>query len=270
MARERAGAYGPTPTLGFSRAARGDRNNWIPLAAFADANQMAFRRQTQDPTYPGLIFDLGWRRWVNNHVFVGTGAFADAGQLDYDKVTGENQTYSPPTPWNFAVFRLPRPLPHMVADAKVGSSGLGWSLPVYFGRKQQVPLQGPATEYFRLFAAEGHHTEALAVFSPDLLESLIDRRAIMDLEIVDQWLFCYSQRGLDIVDPGTWEVLSMVEDLVVGRAASVVVAAPTASGAPAMVAPAGRRMTRTVSPIQVASFVIFGIMMLLMFVAFVT
>lgn len=240
-ARERAGAYGPPPRGGWLWGnGPVDQTRWIPLAAFADANGLGFARRSPTPLYPGLIFDLGWTRWVDNHVFSLGGAFADAGQLGYE-VTRETGGYMPrPMAWNFAVFRLPRPMPHMVLDSKVGATRFGWSLPVSFSRKQKVPIEGRAERHFQLYAAQGHGGEAQTVFSPGLLDTLVDRQLMMILEIVDQWLFCYSQRSLHIIQPATWQDLSAVEDLVVGQLGRIAHACP-----PHPVPPHARRMRRT-------------------------
>jgi hypothetical protein len=86
---------------------------------------------------------------------------------------------------------------------------------------QRVELGQPFDGHYRVYAPRGYGSDAFLVFPPHVMAALIDLPTTIGLEIVDQWLFCYSARGLDISEPDTWEVLHRIEDTVVDKIAII-------------------------------------------------
>lgn len=184
-----------------------DRNDWARLALFARANGLQFRRRSADPQYPGMIFSQGHGRASIDHVWSPTGLLADAGTYRYTIGSGEDATtYT----WKFAAFRLPRPLPHLVLDARANDSVGRSNLPAEYRSSQLVALGEPFDSRFRTYAPEGYASDAFRLLPPNLLERLLALPPDWDVEIVDDWLFLYCS-GADFAEPAVWSTLGDVE-----------------------------------------------------------
>jgi len=172
--------------------------------------------------------------------------------------------------WGYVAVRLPVALPHIVLDAK-GNNGLGRrKLPIAFERSQRLRLEGDFDRFFELYCPDGYETDALYLFTPDVMAGFIDTTAELDVEIVDDHLFLYSRRDLSTLDPATWRWLFSVVDALTGQVArwerwrderlgSTHVTRSPADGAPVIhrpppgVAKQGRRLTRRVEWFWIAA-----------------
>ena len=106
---------------------------------------------------------------------------------------------------------LDAPLPHIVLDATNNNGLFGMSnLPATFDRDQRLSLEGDFDEYFALHAPVGYESDALYLFTPDIMARFIDNAAALDVEIVDDWLFLYAKRDFSTLDPATWAWLFSV------------------------------------------------------------
>jgi hypothetical protein len=112
-------------------------------------------------------------------------------------------------------LHLDRKLPNMVLDSKA-NNGLfgGTNLPAYFDKKQVLSLEGNFNEYFTLYCPQQYERDALYVFTPDLMALLIDNAAPFDVEIVDDWMFVYSQTAFPSTAPGLYQRLFQIVDTV--------------------------------------------------------
>lgn len=94
------------------------RKRWASLAQFAEDNHLRFRIRSADPAYPGCLFSLGDSRASDHHVWSENGLLADCGTYKWVTGSGKNRsTHS----WNFAAFRLPQAMPHILLDAKANN-----------------------------------------------------------------------------------------------------------------------------------------------------
>ena len=96
------------------------------------------------------------------------------------------------------------PLPHIVLDATSNNGLFGSNLPSTFARSQRLSLEGDFDRYFSLYCPEGYETDALYLFTPDIMARFIDNAAALDVEIVDDWLFLYTKRDAVTLDPAGW------------------------------------------------------------------
>ncbi|MGJ6980885.1 hypothetical protein ACSDQ9_10220 [Aestuariimicrobium soli] len=196
----------------------GGRDQWLKLALLADRNGLAFRRASDAPSYPGLLFGIGSPRRVVNHLYAREGLFADAGGYRYTTGSGKNRNTHR---WNFAAFRLPAPMPHLVLDSRSNDTFGFTNLPVTYASVQQVPIGAPVSDRYRLLAPEGYGQDALYLFPPDALADLMNTPAQYDIEIVDDWLFLYTKDRQDLTDPQTWQMLEQVATGLVSRVADL-------------------------------------------------
>ncbi|MDO4645345.1 MAG: hypothetical protein Q4B02_06140 [Propionibacteriaceae bacterium] len=245
------------------------RRNWALLARFADVNGLRFALQSANPRYPGLLFDMGHSRASVNHLYSPTGVLVDVGGYEYTTGSGKNSTTHH---WNFAAFRLPKPVPHLLLDAKANNSWGFTNLPAVFASSQRVSLGAPFDDHYQLYTPSGYGHDAFYLLPPNVLDALLRASASYDIEMVDQWLFCYTQSPQDLTDPATWRLLEMIAGGVLGALNPVVsrysdqharqqpAGGPYGPGVPAQVASQGLRLKRginLISLIGIAGFVVY-------------
>ena len=248
--------------------ARRRRMDWALLARFADANGMRFGIRSADPNYPGLLFNKGHSRASTLHLFSPTGVLADAGCYEYTTGSGKESTTHR---WRFAAFRLPHPVPHLLLDAKANNTWMLTNLPKAFASSQRISLGEPFDSHYQLYAPEGYGRDAFYLLPPNVMEALLNTRVVYDIEMVDDWLFCYTGSAQDLTNPDTWRLLETIANGVLGSIAPVVgrysdprALAETAGntgygpGTPVQVAPQGKRLRRGVN---VSAFIGFAILL---------
>ena len=233
------------------------RKDWALLARFADANGMRLGIRSANPNYPGLLFGKGRSRASTHHLFSPTGVLADAGGYEYTTGSGDNSTTHR---WCFAAFRLPHPVPHLLLDAKANNGVWGTNLPETFASSQRISLGEPFDSHYQLYAPESYGRDAFQLLPPNVMEALLNTPAVYDIEMVDDWLFCYTQSQQDLTNPATWRLLETIANGVLGSLTPVVgrysdsrALAGTAGnagygpGIPVQVAPQGKRLRRGVN-----------------------
>jgi hypothetical protein len=184
---------------------RGTHQRWehrLRLSRFADANGLLYSPGDPAPGYAGAIFGIGGSRQMSDHMRSSAGRFIDYGNYHYTTSNGKHQQRRD---WGFLAIRLDRPLPHMMLDATANNGVFGSSLPRSFSRDQRLSLEGDFDRHFTLYCPSEYERDALYVFTPDLMVLLIDEAAAFDVEIVDDWLFVYSPRALDLSVPALHE-----------------------------------------------------------------
>ncbi|WP_156761624.1 phage holin family protein [Microbacterium karelineae] len=171
------------------------------LDRFAQANGMRFHPGYASPQLPGMLFDVGRKRASSGLVRGDTPRFVEFGNYRYTTGSGKNEkTHT----WGYIAVRLDAPLPHIVLDAKGNNSLFGSNLPIGFRKDQRLSLEGDFDEHFSLYCPEGYEADALYLFTPDIMQRFMSSAAHLDVEIVDDWLFFYSGRGMSTVDPDQW------------------------------------------------------------------
>ena len=244
------------------------RKDWALLARFADANGMRLGIRSANPNYPGLLFGKGRSRASTHHLFSPTGVLADAGGYEYTTGSGDNSTTHR---WCFAAFRLPHPVPHLLLDAKANNMWKLTNLPKAFASSQRISLGEPFDSHYQLYAPESYGRDAFQLLPPNVMEALLNAPAVYDIEMVDDWLFCYTQSQQDLTNPATWRLLETIANGVLGSLAPVVgrysdsrALAGTAGnagygpGTPVQVAPQGKRLRRGVN---ISAFIAFAILL---------
>ena len=171
------------------------------LDAFARANHMHYIPSITNPPLPGMIFSQGSSRKASDLVRGDRPRFVEFGNHRYTTGSGKNRKTHE---WGYVAVKLDVPLPHIVLDATSNNGLFGSNLPSTFARSQRLSLEGDFDRYFSLYCPEGYETDALYLFTPDIMARFIDNAAALDVEIVDDWLFLYTKRDAVTLDPASW------------------------------------------------------------------
>ncbi len=270
----------------------GSGERWYRLDRFAQANGMTWHAEALAPPLPGMIFGLGHSRRASDVLRGSDPRFVEFANYRYTTGSGKNQTTHQ---WGYVAVHLSTPLPHIVLDALGNNALFGSNLPASFDKEQHLSLEGDFDRFFSLYCPRGYESDALYLFTPDIMARFIDNAAALDVEIVDDWLFLYAKRDFSTLDPATWAWLFAAvaalldkfaqwerwrDDRLAGAAApaplagsvggevgatALPFAAPTATlRPPPGVAPQGRRLTRRVpwgTIVVFAGFVLFWLLM---------
>ena len=215
---------------------------WMRLSRFAAANGLQFRSRSAAPNYSGMIFGIGNSRSAFNHFTSTSGRYFDFGDYQYSTGSGRDRTTHF---WGFLALHLDRKLPNMVLDSKENNTLLGSDLPVAFKRDQVLSLEGDFDKHFTLYCPQEYQTDALYVFTPDLMALLVDDAGSYDVEIVDDWMFVYSPHQFPPVNPATYQrlftIITTVGAKTVGQTENYH-DDRTPSSAADIVAPSGQRL----------------------------
>jgi hypothetical protein len=220
---------------------------WARMDGFARANGMVFSPVDANPAYPGMIFQRGDTRQAVDHLRSADGRFFDFGNYRYTTGSGKNRTTRT---WGFLAFHLDRRLPNMLLDSKANNGLFGSNLPASFDRNQILSLEGDFDNYFTLYAPKEYERDALYVFTPDLMALLIDEAAPFDVEIVDDWMFVYSNTVFRTGDAALYARLFRIMDTVGAKTLTQTdryVDERVGDFAANVVAPQGARLKRSVS-----------------------
>lgn len=186
--------------IGFFVGFRRKRIKRYRLSQFAAANGMTYEDRVNNPPLPGMIFHIGSGRTASELVRGRSPRFVEFGNYQYTVSSGKNSTTYR---WGYVAVKLDVPLPNIVLDA-IGNNGFGSNLPASFRKDQQLSLEGDFDKYFTLYCPAGYETDALYLFTPDIMSRFIDNAAELDVEIVDDWLFLYTKREASTLDASTW------------------------------------------------------------------
>lgn len=198
-------------------AGRSGWTRWYRIDRFATANGLDWHIVSPNPGYPGMVFQRGTDRARGENLETTTGRYVNLGEYRYTIGKGKNRKIHR---WGFIAMRLDHRMPHMVLDARANNGLLNASnLPASFARDQVLHLEGDFDRHFTLYCPRDYEQDALYLFTPDVMALFLDRAATFDAEIVDDWLFLYSERLFDIAHPATMRRVFGVVTAVADRVA---------------------------------------------------
>lgn len=218
---------------------------WYRLEGFARSNQLQFSPLDANPQYPGAIFSTGSSRAAFDHMRSTSDRFLDYGNYRYVTSNGETSTTHN---WGFMALQLDRSLPHIVLDSLANNGLFGSALSTY-DKNQILSLEGDFDRYFTLYCPAQYERDALYVFTPDLMALCIDNVAPFDVEIIDKWMFVYSTRPFDMMQPAVHHRLLSIVDTVGKKAVKQTARYSderVGNFAANVVAPPGQRLKRTI------------------------
>ncbi|HBO64904.1 TPA: hypothetical protein DD425_03005 [Candidatus Saccharibacteria bacterium] len=178
--------------VGMFVAMRMHKRNLAKLLAFTDANKARLILNYRNPGYSGLIFDEGSSREISSAI-----VFPDGKELgNFKYVTGSGRNRST-RQWGYMRVPLVRRLPHMVLDAKANNilRSRFSNLPDALGGNVVVSLEGNFNDFFTLYVPKGYETDALYVFTPDVMAAIIDHGTMYDIEVVDDAVYFYAHNS---------------------------------------------------------------------------
>lgn len=186
------------------------------LYRFAVENNAHLIANLANPGYVGTVFEEGNERVIKEALVFSDGK--EIGNYTYTKGSGKNKSTHN---WGYMRVKLTRRLPHMILDAKNNNffGNILSNLPATFTKNQTMRLEGNFNDYFTLYVPEGYERDALYVFTPDVMSTLIDFGSHYDMEVIDDNLVFYTgshyhlnseknlREALDILDKISTEIL---------------------------------------------------------------
>jgi hypothetical protein len=162
------------------------------MKRFAEGNNATYSQDVFAPVMAGMIFDEGHSRMLNDSLAFANGF--EVGNYTYVTGTGKNSVSHA---YTFVRVSLKRNLPHMVLDAK-SNNFFGSNLPDRFSDSQRLSLEGDFDKYFDVYVPQGYAKDALYVFTPDVMQVLVDRGSEHDIEVVGDELYIFRSGKLDL------------------------------------------------------------------------
>ena len=180
----------------------------VRLQRFAEVNNAVYRDNIIAPQMSGMIFNEGHARMLKRSLSFNNGI--EIGNSSFDRGSGKNQrTYN----YSFARVALSRNLPHMVLDAK-SNNFLGSNLPSSFQGSQRLQLEGDFNSHFDVYVPVGYERDALYVFTPDVMQALVDQGSKFDMEITGNELYVFKTGTIDIAKQAELSpMISIVESI---------------------------------------------------------
>ncbi len=229
---------------------------------FAAQNGLTYISNMPYDNRPGIIFREGHSRTFTDIFTAAQQSFTEVGNYRYSVGSGKNeQTFY----YGFICITLPRKLPNMVLDSKKNDGLFGSSnLPTGFSADQKLELEGDFNNYFTLYAPAQYKTDALYVFTPDVMQALVDAAKNYDCEIIDDKLYIYSNSSFSFSQKDFEEILKISSLLKKEVSEQVDYYADARVGSRALneIAPQGQRLKRK-APIATI------ILAILMFIYFI-
>lgn len=184
----------------------------IQLTNFAAANDMVYTHDAPFDYRDGLIFREGHSQKYVDLLRADGHYFTEIGNYEYITGSGKSQQTHR---YGYVRIKLPRRLPNMVLDAKSNNLfGRISNLPSSFRRDQVLHLEGNFDNYFTLYAPEEYKVDALYVFTPDVMQALIDTAGKYDCEVIDDDFYIYTQPSFNLTNRQHFEqIIAIVQTL---------------------------------------------------------
>ncbi len=193
-----AAAFGITMLL-FAAVAYQWIANKIRMTEFAQANDMTYSTNLAYDNRPGVIFHEGNSKKFREILSSTKHAFSEMGTYEYATGSGKNRTIHT---FGFVKIKLPRKLPNIVLDSKKNNFlGKISNLPSSMSGNQKLSLEGDFDSYFTLYTPKQYERDALYIFTPDVMQAIIDAAQDYDCEVIDDTFYLYSKTPLDLKKP---------------------------------------------------------------------
>lgn len=191
--------YGIVQLLGPERREE-EEFSWR-IRRFAAANELEYRRSVANPGIPSSLFRGTDRRALRvlrqpapRHIEIGR----------HLSTLTSSRRRSRTEAWAYIAIRSAVPLPNMFLDARANDPAFGDPAGAGFRDDQRLRLEGDFDRHFALYCPAGYETDALYLFTPDVMERLIDTASAFDVELVDEWVILTSAQHTTTLDPARW------------------------------------------------------------------
>lgn len=135
----------------------------------------------------GIIYNIGYGGVIEEmYKFTNN---IELGNYIYKEFYGkEEKIYR----YGYIAIKLDRMLPNLIIDSKSNNNFFS-SLQTIFKSNQKLTLEGDFNKYFDVYAPQNYHQDALYVLTPDVMNTLVTNSPNLDIELVDDYLYIYSQ-----------------------------------------------------------------------------
>lgn len=177
------------------------------LYKFAKQNGLIYTSSEAPSGREGMIFGFGRSQTIADRFTLPDGT--EIANYHYTTGSGKSrQTHY----WGYIRLPLKRRLPHMVLDSKKNNLfGRLSNLPQTFRGVQKLSLEGDFDNYFTLYAPGEYKTDALYVFTPDVMQALITAGDDYDMEVIDDMMYIYRYaNGFDFTSRNEWQSLQSI------------------------------------------------------------
>ncbi|WP_402845035.1 hypothetical protein [Microbacterium sp. GXS0129] len=181
-------------------ARRAQDAQWYRFSRFAAANGLEFHPYIPEPPLPGLLFrGRNGTDPASENVLRGMAPrVVEFGDYAFTVSNGKSSTR---VRRGYIAIRVDNLLPNIVLDAKGNDGPFGG---LSLDRRQRLSLEGDFDRFFTLYCPTGYETDALYLFTPDIMLRLMTQAAVLDVELVDNWIFFYANRSIPSMDPAVW------------------------------------------------------------------
>lgn len=186
----------------------------VRLERFAELNDLTIIAVAKEgEERKGVLFERGRNRYFSLIVSSSRHSFDEIGMFSY--TTGGGR-YKQAHQRGYVRIKLPRRLPHMILDAK-SNNFLGKISNIDGVGGQKLSLEGDFDNHFTLYAPPEYATDALYVFTPDIMQLLIDTAHKYDCEIIDDNFYLHASTPFDITKPATYEEVLKITDALAAK-----------------------------------------------------
>ena len=190
--------------VGGRKARQAEDERRYRFSNFARANAMEYLPEVPKPPLPGIIFDPARSNAIARDVVRGREPrMVEFGNYEYVVSTGKS-THT--VRKGYVAIRVDNLLPHIILDARMNDPAFGSNLGL-LQKQQRLSLEGDFDRFFTLYCPTGYEVDALYLFTPDIMLRMMTQAAVLDVELVDNWVFFYSPEDLSTLRPEMWEWL---------------------------------------------------------------
>lgn len=182
----------------------------IRLRAFASQNNLDYYATMNDDNRPGIIFGQGHDQSFVDVLIAHGRQFAEIGNYSYK--TGAEK-YDLTHTFGYMRIKLPRRLPNMVLDSTKNNF---WAKSATCHRDFAVTngsAEVTSTNTSHCTRPPEYKTDALYVFTPDVMQAMINAAHNYDCEVIDDDLYLYSSK-INVTDQKQLEELIRIAETI--------------------------------------------------------
>ncbi|MFF2267543.1 hypothetical protein ACFVTZ_04730 [Cellulosimicrobium cellulans] len=189
---------------GARRASQEGRELAYRLSRFAAANVFDVDPRVEEPELPSGAFHLGILRVARNVVRTGGRRPVEVATYTYSAGYRNGEPFA----FTYAMVALDRTLPRVVVETMPARGLRGARAPRGVERVWELPVDGPFGDRHRAYGpVRSPAGTARAVFTPEIVETLVRGPLPLAAEVSGDRLFLFSEHALDLLDPAVWERL---------------------------------------------------------------
>jgi hypothetical protein len=197
-------AVGLLVARGVRRSSAHEHERTYRLSRFAAANGFDVEPRVDEPDLPSGAFHLGILRVARDVVRTRGPRTVEVATYTYSAGYRNGETFT----FTYAMVALDRALPRVVVETMPARGVRGARAPRGVERVWELPVDGPFGDRHQAYGPVRSATgTARAVFTPEIVETLVRGPLPLAAEVSGDRLFLFSERALDLLDPAVWERL---------------------------------------------------------------